>query len=132
MRDWIILRDDSGRPLHRAHERLELKARAQPIIRAVCVDHGLAPALLLGKSRERVVAYARHDLMVRLRALDWSLPEIGYVLKLNHTSVMHGIRAHAARVGVNAGLVRSGGITRRSIGAQPSVHTRGAQAQERR
>lgn len=128
--DWIILRDNSGRPLHRAHERLELNDRAQPTIRAVCVAHGLTPALLLGKSRERVVAYARHDLMARLRALGWSLPKIGYVLKLNHTSVMHGLKAHAARVGVNSTSVRAGGTTRRSIGAQPSVHTWGAQPME--
>lgn len=58
----------------------------------------LGPKDILGDSRKRPVAYARHYAMWLLRELGYSLPEIGRQLRRDHSSVLFGVRAHAARV----------------------------------
>lgn len=53
---------------------------------------------MLSRDRRYRVVHARHDLMYRLRAeLRWSLTRIGLMLDCDHTTVLYGVRKHAAR-----------------------------------
>ena len=74
-----------------------------PIARAILLqtaaDHGLPLAAMLQKSRSPDRVAARFDAMRRLRAVTWrdgrprfSLPQIGEMLGLHHTSVLNGLR----------------------------------------
>lgn len=76
------------------------------ILNETAAKHGLAPDRVMSKSRSPNVAQARQEVMWRLRALTaadgrpkHSYPAIGRALGgLDHTTVLHGVRAHAARL----------------------------------
>lgn len=69
------------------------------VLAEVCREYNLSPSDLKGPSRRRQVAWPRQDFMVRSYALGHlSLPQIGRFLGgRDHTTVLHGVRAHAAR-----------------------------------
>jgi hypothetical protein len=71
------------------------------IILEAAVLHGVTLKDILSTDRRRKVAWARQEAMYRLR-LDgrWSLPKIGHVLGVDHSTVCHGCRRHAGRHGV--------------------------------
>lgn len=77
--------------------------KAREILAAVACCHGLAVSDLTGPSRRPHVVAARQEAMRRLRAEAWrrfSMPEIGRMLGgRDHTTVLHGLRRHAARFG---------------------------------
>lgn len=68
-------------------------------------DHNLTVGILMSPARYRAAAYARHDFMWRARQIvkadgshRYSMPRIARFLGLEcHTSVLHGVRGHAAR-----------------------------------
>ena len=69
-------------------------------------DTGVRVDELVGTSRMPVVSRARHELMARLRAANWSLHQIAEYLRRDHTTVMYGLKQHAkrqARAKVQAG-----------------------------
>ena len=78
------------------------------IIAEVAPKYGVrsAEVLATGVRQRRVISHARHEVMWRLRAIKGpdgrpkhSLPLIARSLNLiDHTSVLFGIRAHAARL----------------------------------
>lgn len=73
---------------------------AQCILADVSSEYGIAADLLTGEDRHYPVVRARNDLFSRLRKRHWSLPRIGaFCGGRDHTTVLHGLRQHAARVG---------------------------------
>lgn len=75
-------------------------SRIDDIMRAVCVKHEVTPAHIKGKWRVLDVVRARHEAMYQLRRLGLSYPRIGQLLGRHHTSVMHGVRKHVERNGL--------------------------------
>jgi hypothetical protein len=55
------------------------------------------PDALIGPGRTQRVAYARFALAWALRQNDWSLQEIGALLKRDHTTIIHAIEAAEQR-----------------------------------
>lgn len=53
---------------------------------------------IVSDSRARHIAHPRQELMWRLHRLGYSTLEIGRLLKRDHSTVVHGIRAHKARM----------------------------------
>jgi chromosomal replication initiator protein len=76
----------------------------------VCARHGLAVDDLLSPDRKRRIAHPRQEFMWRCRQIYWasgghrySLPQIGVFLGCrDHTTVLHGVRAHEARLEAEA------------------------------
>ena len=74
---------------------------SEEIIYRVAREHGIGPRDLRGPGRHRAVAWPRQQAMCELRAQGLSLPLIGRILgHRDHTTVIHGIRAHQRRNGV--------------------------------
>jgi chromosomal replication initiation ATPase DnaA len=72
---------------------------ARAILAETAADHGLAVAVMLEKVRSPDRVAARFDAMRRLRAVTrndgrprFSLPQIGALLGVHHTSVLNGLR----------------------------------------
>ncbi len=72
-------------------------------IRQVCRDvmkrHGISHDDFYSKSRKRPVAWARQEAMAIAHDAGKSLPMIGRHFGMDHTSILHGVRAHKARSG---------------------------------
>lgn len=76
------------------------------LARAVARDHAITLEELRGPSRRRVFAYPRQDLFWRARQVKrpdgtnrYSYTQIGFFCgRRDHTTVLHGERAHAARM----------------------------------
>jgi chromosomal replication initiation ATPase DnaA len=94
--------------------------------------YGLDTSELLSTSRSRRVTHPRHAFMWHARQVKWpdgenrySLPMIGAFLGMDHTSVLHGERAHKKRLAalstdinevVDAGAGRSAPLPQISAG----------------
>lgn len=72
---------------------------ARSILAQTAADHGLPVAVMLEKIRSPDRVAARFDAMRRLREVTrmdgrprFSLPQIGALLGLHHTSVLNGLR----------------------------------------
>lgn len=70
----------------------------------VALEHGVMVEDLTGNSRAKEDAQARQDFMWKARQMTkadgsprFSFPQIGRFLNRDHTSVMHGVEAHAKR-----------------------------------
>lgn len=75
------------------------------IIAFVAAKHGLTPSDLIGPNRRPAVCRARQEAMYWCRAQEapnggarWTLPKIAATLGRDHTTVLHGVRAHKARM----------------------------------
>lgn len=76
------------------------------IVDAVAKHHGLTVEQLRGPSRKFFIAHPRQEAMWLMRQVkDWqgrnrySLPQIGeFMGARDHTTILHGVRAHQARV----------------------------------
>ncbi|HET9045113.1 MAG TPA: helix-turn-helix domain-containing protein [Burkholderiales bacterium] len=77
----------SGRSLE---QRIADRGLSQ-LVEGVAHDHAVTAADLLGRSRTKAVVAARHCLMRILRARGLSLPEIGYLLDRDHTTVLSAL-----------------------------------------
>ena len=70
------------------------------LAREVCTSRGVLLREVLGASRSRSVVRARHELWWRIRHLPdrcYSSPEIGRLFGRDHSTILAGIEAHAAR-----------------------------------
>ena len=84
----------------RHHRRVSIRLTRHTLSRVlevVASRHGLTPDEVLSQRRTRRIAYGRQELMAELRRLRYSLPEIGRMLGKDHTTVLHGVRAHERR-----------------------------------
>ena len=81
--------------------RLEIRQHWRDIVRQVCAKHGLHIDDLTGPRRSKKVSYPRQEAMYRMRMeTPLSYPAIGARLgDRDHTTVMHGVKAHAKRTG---------------------------------
>lgn len=73
--------------------------RAKKILLETCEKHMISPQEIMSDRRTRRAVLARQEAMYRLRMeTTWSLPRIGKFLGgKDHTTVLHGYRAHAKR-----------------------------------
>lgn len=65
------------------------KARQTAALQTICTNLGVDVAEVLGPSRAQSVVAIRRKVVVRLRELGWSYPEIGALLGRHHTSIMY-------------------------------------------
>ena len=66
----------------------------------VAKRHGLTVADLVGPSRLRQFAWPRQEAFYLAKMQTGaSFPEIGRFARRDHTTVIHGVKAHAARIG---------------------------------
>lgn len=76
------------------------------LLAETAADHAIHVRDILSLSRARPIAHARQDFMWRARQVRWqdggyrySLPQVARFLGLkDHTSVLHGVRAHGKRM----------------------------------
>jgi hypothetical protein len=59
--------------------------------------HQMSATEMLGKCRSRRCVLARQDLMHELSLNGWGLSAIGRRMNLDHTTILHGLRAFAKR-----------------------------------
>jgi len=80
------------------HVFLTPRDRAKILMLEICEKHFLSPVEILSNRRTGPIVTARQELMYRLRMeTTWSLPQIGRFLDKDHTTILHGVRAHAER-----------------------------------
>ena len=74
-------------------------------IKVVALRHGVDVEAIMVGDRTRPIVNARHEAMYLLRnKFRLSYPRIGTIMGRDHSTVIHGVRAHAARIGVPARL----------------------------
>jgi chromosomal replication initiation ATPase DnaA len=86
-----------------------MSRRCRQIVVDVASLHEMNPRTLLAPLRHRRVAWARQEAMARIRALRtdegkhvFSLPAIGRMFGMDHTTVLHGLRAIEKRNGITS------------------------------
>lgn len=78
--------------------------RAIRYAEAIAPWHGVTPDDVFSRSRRKIVAAARGDVMYRLREDGFSTTQIGRWLGRDHTSVIHAIQKR--RGTLSTGLAR--------------------------
>ena len=74
------------------------------ILHAVARKHNIPVDWILSERRSGPIVLARQEAMYRIyEETTLSLPGIGSRLNRDHTTVLHGIRAHAKRIGEGQG-----------------------------
>lgn len=75
------------------------------IVIETAIKHNIMPAEMLSSQRAYNLVAARHEVMYRLKTeTTMSLPAIGKKLGKDHSTVLHGVRKHIARMeAANAG-----------------------------
>jgi len=70
------------------------------VVQAVCVEAQISAGDLLGDSRMRFLAWPRHVAMwmVDRYCPEYSYPDMGFMFKRDHTSIIHGIDATNTRI----------------------------------
>lgn len=87
-RDYLL--KPTGRPIH-------------AVAIEACERHQISMAQLLSSARSAYIVRARQEVMYRAHhELGVSLPVIGHFLHRDHTTVLHGVRAHAERLTLRA------------------------------
>ena len=74
------------------------------ILREVALDHGLTIAALTGQARSRHIVRPRQEVYYRafVECSHLSYPEIARRIGgRDHTTILHGVRAHCERIGVS-------------------------------
>lgn len=81
---------------------VDLANKRNRILSQVTDKHGLYLSALTSPARDKPLSRARQEAMYRLRKeLPLSYPRIARVLgRSDHTTVIHGIKAHCARNGL--------------------------------
>lgn len=73
----------------------------QQILVDIAVAHGVTIGDLVGPSRVKAVSEARQEAMYRIRQRDVTLKATGWYLgKRDHSTVLHGIKVHCERNGL--------------------------------
>lgn len=85
--------------------------RVRAIVDDICARYDCTPLDLASASRQQKLAHARQEAFYRVQEVTgWSLPRIGrYFGDRDHTTVLHGIRAHKARMAQKAEQARGQG-----------------------
>lgn len=82
--------------------RVSPSQATRDIIKAVADRHKVSMADMMSESRQYWITHPRHEAMyeVFVQRPKLSYPEIGRLFGRDHTSVLHGVRAHCGRIGV--------------------------------
>ncbi len=82
--------------------RLSRPVKMAEIAEVVAFLHDVTVDDLRGPSRVRPLVHARQHFMAdAYETKQWSMPQIGrYLGWRDHTTVLHGVRAHAKRVAI--------------------------------
>lgn len=75
------------------------RIRISDIRDAVCLGCGVSVAEIMSRSRVRRIVHARQEVFWLAREAGKSTGEIGRFFGFDHTTVMHGCRAHEHRRG---------------------------------
>ena len=74
------------------------RPKASVLIRSYCAYRGVTFKAISGSSRKRPLVQYRQELKHILRTkTSFSLPQIGDALNRDHTTIIHGIKAHERR-----------------------------------
>jgi chromosomal replication initiation ATPase DnaA len=65
---------------------------AETILATIASAHGVSMGEVLGRSRLHHIVVARHAFFVALREQGWSLPRIGRLCEVHHTTVLAALR----------------------------------------
>lgn len=96
---WLRVSDQKPQPI----EILRImQAHEQPIsMRRIALDvamkHEITIEELTGPKRHQRQAHPRQEAMFKMKRAGYSYSEIGRFFGRDHTTVMHGVRAHEAR-----------------------------------
>jgi len=66
--------------------------------KSVAERHGLNLPDILGDEKTKKVTKARQEVMSELRDRGWSYAQIGQAMARDHTTIMHGVKAHEQRL----------------------------------
>lgn len=79
------------------------RSHLRAILRDVLASHNMDEATIRAKSRLRPIVRARQEFMYLAHKIHgYSLPHVGQFLGgMDHTTVLHGCRAHARRLALN-------------------------------
>jgi chromosomal replication initiation ATPase DnaA len=82
-----------------ALDRAQDPGGARKIAHDTALDYGLTFEEMISLRRDRHIVRARHHAMWKMKKnTDRSLPQIGRILgDRDHTTVLHGVRAHEKR-----------------------------------
>lgn len=76
---------------------IEMPKTMREILAEVCADYDLDRDDMLSPARWQPLARARQDFMARATEAGKTRSAIGRFLHRDHTTVLHGVRAHARR-----------------------------------
>jgi len=96
---WLRVNDQKPQPIEILRV---LEACGQPdsmrgIALEVAVKHEITVEEMAGPKRQPRQIHPRHEAMFKMRKVGYSYSEIGRFFGRDHTTVMHGVRAHEAR-----------------------------------
>lgn len=94
--DLRAMRDFIDREIDSELQLLGAPLGSDSLVKRAADLYGVAVADMLGGARSPQVAKARHAAAWLLREQGMSLPEIGRLLGLHHTTVLYGCRKIAA------------------------------------
>lgn len=73
--------------------------RSSTIAAGVAAKHGVTLAMLMGESRVKHIVAARHEAWWLVwRTTGMSYPRIGAIFRRDHTTIMHGVKKHDAKM----------------------------------
>lgn len=85
----------SAEPPNYSHFRFAAPRRFVDLIIQVATTHRIAPEVIVDKSRKAPVVRARQELFYRAHnEQEMSHSQIGRYMKVDHTTVMHGVKQH--------------------------------------
>lgn len=87
-----------------------IRERLTDVVSEVAQRHKVTSYDIAGRDRMQRIAHIRHEAMYEIfcRCPHLSLPEIGRRLGgRDHTTILHGVRAHCERIGVEYASLRS-------------------------
>lgn len=77
---------------------IKVRYTMHEILDDVSMMYGVSVADLRGPARTKGIAHARqHAMYLMAQQPHLSLPQIGRYLNRDHTTILHGVRAHKAR-----------------------------------
>lgn len=73
-------------------------ARVVDVLAEVARERGLMPGEIAGPGRSAALVAARQEVMARAVEGGRTVTEVGRTLHRHHTTVLHGVQAHARRI----------------------------------
>lgn len=111
-----------------------MRTTVADVIRETAAKHRISVADLIGQSRERRYVRPRQEAMYRVftECKHISYPDAGRRLGgRDHTTVLHGVKAHARRIGIayaDAKLIREGGLNKPAFAAMANAYAQTLEA----